>query len=116
MTIPEGVDPYSPYVPDGMPELKVGMKVRWRISSECDYKCGKCKNDGHFPHQCSQCSNRTQGEITGLHDPCKGRIMECCKGPAESWESHHYFIRVHDLDADLPCEGFWAAAAELIPI
>ena len=42
MTIPEGVDPYSPYIPEGMPELKVGMRVHVKVSGECSLECTAC--------------------------------------------------------------------------
>jgi len=118
MTIPEGVDPYSPYVPENMPKLEVGMRVQWRISSECDYRCGKCGTDFHSTTQCAECSDAAEGiirvirsRVTINHSPWLG---SSCDGKTSGETSHTYFIDVHSKwDA---CEGFWAAAAELIPL
>ena len=102
------------YVPDGMPELKVGMRVRWRISSECDWKCDGCEVSFH-----AHCQPEGRGVIALLRvagriqcASSQGSLYKCKK--ESSMGSHEYQIEMDEIAE--PSNIFWAAAAELIPL
>ena len=99
------------WVPDGMPEFKVGDKVRWRISPECPYKCGECGEDFHHTADLSG----KAGTIGRIHDSLQGTIHRRgpCYGLSIGHEGHIYGI---DMPDGPPPIGFWAAASELIPV
>jgi len=46
MTIKPDLSPT--YIPKGMPTFKVGMRVRVRLSGECEFKCPGCGLDWHL--------------------------------------------------------------------
>ncbi len=106
----------EPYRPEGMPKLEVGMRVRWRISPECPYKCDKCGTDFHGPMQCAECADATDGVITAIKtsfgDMTHRRWLGSdCDGGTVFNRTHPYFIELHDVWDT--CRGFWAAASEL---
>lgn len=118
MTIPEGVDPYSPYVPENMPKLEVGMRVRWRFSSECPYRCEKCGMEMHHHLKCDSCQDETwaTGVITFIGNYIqRSHALKTCMGRCIGTAYHDYFITIHKR-GDGRDVGFWAAASELIPV
>lgn len=124
MTIPEGVDrppieqEVNPedYRPDGMPKWKVGMRVRWRISGECGYRCERCGMEAHAG-QCPSCLKATTGVISSIDNKDEERLCgDDCTGFTVGHKSHDIFIRIHDAKRGSYCIGFWAAASELIPL
>ena len=114
---PQNADWDSAWVPAGMPELKVGMKVRWRISSECPYKCEKCGADMHVHKTCDDCQNEDTGIITDiLINYQRYHNSDICRGACIDTTEHDYFIGLHTGRDDNRYRGFWAAASELILI
>ncbi len=102
------------YVPEGMREIEVGMKVRWRISGECEYRCGDCGDDLHL------CGPRGEGVITSIFElPFDGfEPPTRCKTPATGCggfsvghEGHRFFVATDRDDRYL---GFCAARWELV--
>ncbi len=85
----------------GMPEFKVGMEVRWRISPECPYKCEVCGRDFHH-----HSDERDQGLITGVD--FSRPFCSKCGHRGNPAHGHGYFIEILANG-----DGFWAAAAEL---
>lgn len=103
----------EPYVPEGMPEFKVGMRVQWRISPECGWKCRECDENWH-------CDYPPEGEGIINHIWNSSNGIECSTCYAVKFtkeEGHVYGIAVQESPPDHPeYHGFWAAAAELIPL
>lgn len=106
----------EPWVPEGMPEFKMGVTVRWRISPECEFRCEDCGTDMHM-------EGRTGiGKITALNDYEKLLCLEECScsnitgcGGFIPITTHIYFIEVRPcLEHDDDGHGFWATASELI--
>ncbi len=105
----------EPYRPEGMPKLEVGMRVRWRISPECGFKCPDCAMDWHgYP------SGGT-GSVGNVIDD--GWEMKCsmledggCGRSYKNRHSHNFFIRADEPILQMEDDGFWAAASELIPL
>ncbi len=102
----------EPWVPEGMPEWKVGMRVRWRISSECGFKCLGCGISPHSLHP-----DTGEGIIDsivpdGHHLFCEVHGISNC-GTVMIARGHTYEISALS-DKDLTVVGFWAAASELV--
>ena len=119
--LPE-VNPQN-YKPSKMQELTVGVRVRWRISGECGYKCSKCEADFHAPwNGCAICTGIFEGIILQIHPdsrpgPRFHTNEDDCGAASVNQETHIYFIETHELrNNPLYHRGFWAAAAELIVI
>ncbi len=102
------------WVPDGMPEFKVGDKVRWRISPECEFKCLGCGISFH-----AHCQPEGKGTIATLKGSLliecassKGSLYKC--GTTSKMDAHTYQIEMDELtESD---HIFWATASELIPL
>lgn len=92
------------YVPEGMPEWKVGMHVRWRISPECPYKCEGCGIDLH--HHSEEGHEATIGAVSFSRPYCSK-----CGHWGNPSLGHGYFVEVLANG-----DGFWAAASELAPL
>ena len=91
--------------PAGMPEWKVGMRVRWRISSECDWSCGQCGRDWHEWHP-----SEGEGVLRRILDTRISYFCHNC-GSDFAYKGHVFCV---DRDGYPHTEGFWAAASELI--
>ena len=107
---PPGTKDTDPWIPSGMPEFKVGMRVRWRISPECGWKCSGCGTGlhAHVPSTGEGLLARIKDDLNIM---CDKTDIHSCRTLSHN-ENHNYAVRFGDGDA----EGFWAAASELVPI
>lgn len=95
--------------PEGMPEWKIGDLVRWRISSECDWKCIHCRFNRHDAYP-----GEGEGVIKYLRDP--DNLLKCseCFDVSPFGPQHTYGVSVLEESPGHPeYRGFWAAASEL---
>lgn len=103
----------SYYVPESLArKLVVGARVRWRISSECNYICEHCGANlhGHY-------SAAGEGIIKTID--AGQRVIHAGLGVSECGREtlkagHDYFIMEPPLKEG--GIGFWAAAVELTPL
>jgi len=107
MTIPEGVDPYSPYVPENAPELKVGMRVRVYFSGECGIRNAPSSPAGRA------------GIVAGhaAHANAHGKTGIIERDNNSGFEDHFEILMDESYSfEDKPYTSVDAAASELIPL
>ena len=91
--------------PDSVAALKVGVRVRYRISAECPYACSNCGNNLHYLERWEA---KGTAYITAVHS---GMVVHDRDGGCDTEVSnmgHHYALVI-----DGYAKGFWACAAEL---
>lgn len=93
-------------------KLKVGTRVRYRISSECPYACTDCGLDFHFVSQWGRIGSGLISRIDSSLICCNADSG--CGFDGMSDYGHKFFIDIKRDNSDNV--GFWAAAIELTPI
>ncbi len=93
----------------GQPKLEVGMRVRWRISGECGFKCPKCDLNWHL--NAGSTGTGTIIRVSNSRGLFCGANGKGCGLRTSGYQGHHYGIQKNDDDP-----GFWAAASELMVV